>query len=84
MNVLRQRLLTILSLLLLSPCPAWAEVNGSIELGPAVANGSAYEIEVTLDFSSDDGEETVFFALNASATDDILTSGGSDYGRFCV
>ena len=59
-----------------------ADVEGAFEFGPGAFTGGSFSIPLVVDFSSDANEQLVFFGVNISASDGILTQGGMDYGRF--
>lgn len=51
-------------------------------LGPGVLSGSVVQFDVGLEFTSDSGEELVFFGLDVASSDSVLTAGGTDFSRF--
>ena len=62
--------------------PAWAVVTALYELTPTSVSDLTAEFDVSVSFTADAGEEMVFFSLDVSGSDPLLTSNGTDYSNF--
>jgi len=51
-------------------------------LGAAAISGTVAGFEVSLDFSAEGGNELVFFGLDVSSSDPLLTASGNDFSAF--
>ena len=61
---------------------AHADVAAVYELGPAKLDGPIASLPVTLDVAANAGEQVVYFSLDVSASDNQLTTDGTDFTRF--
>lgn len=62
--------------------PARAVVVGVYDLTVTALRDTTAEFDVSVSFTADAGEEMVFFSLDVSASDPLLTSNGTDYSNF--